>query len=61
MLILSTPYLEKLFPHASHLQGSVCVLMCILSAESDVYPLLQYLQEKLFWIWLEQWSCWCLA
>lgn len=51
---------EKAFPHNLHLQGSVCVLICIFKAPSEVYVLLQYLQDNSFFpCSAEQWNCLC--
>ncbi len=56
--------LENALPHCMHLQGNVCVRMCIFSAPSELYSFSQYLHLNFF---LEaasslavQWNCWCL-
>lgn len=49
-------------PHVWHLQGRVCVRMCILSAPRLTYTFWQNLHEKDFFAWpcaAEQWYCWC--
>lgn len=54
---------EKAFPQSLHLQGNVCVRMCILSAPRELYSLSQYLHLNFFFMAASslavQWNCWC--
>lgn len=57
----SSQGLEKAFPQTLHTHGSVCVLMCILSAPRLMYSFSQYLQLKYFLLLHSHWSCLCLV
>lgn len=57
----SSQGLEKAFPQSLHTHGSVCVLMCILSAPRLMYSFVQYLQLKCFLLLHSHSSCLCVA
>lgn len=57
----SSQGLENALPQRLHTQGSVCVLMCILSAPRLTYSFSQYLQLKYFLLLHSHWNCLCFA